>query len=214
MLLGRPFKCKDCGIFFTGNRLEMKNFPKWIPTGSNQGETKSIEHVCSSETLEKVEFSLHPIWSCDHCPEKFADELERDTHLQTAHHTEITPNFSCCGCPKKFSLLAEWLIHRGLEHPEMAQVSCYYCHERFEIPTTSGVSYPDYKSIRAHMRDAHRSQHKMAVFPIHECEFCGQQFQVPRLLVVHVESKHSLPALRMNSCPYCFFRKRFLGGIK
>ncbi len=134
----RPFRCSICKIHWSSvKELEKNPFKKEIP---------SSEHVCSEATLVKIpdgKFNPGKIWSCKWCPDrKFEMETERDSHEQKEHSSlksQLEMEFKCLSCSQAYRDHKEWLLHRLLEHPQIAGISCLFCDYTAVIKTRDGM---------------------------------------------------------------------------
>lgn len=136
----RQFKCLECNLYWSGpTELEKNPFAEKCANG---------EHVCSKETLMKVGgFQPGNIWNCAWCPDKYSRETKRDLHEERECPNKqdiiLKLNFKCLSCSddknnKGYRSYEEWLLHRVLEHTEVAMMSCLFCEENGAIKTTDG----------------------------------------------------------------------------
>ncbi len=131
----RPYKCSICSVHWS-SAAELEKNPFAV-------EMRSNEHVCSVATLVKVppDGKCNPgkIWSCKWCPDtKFELETERDSHEDAEHSMEkieLEIDNKCLSCSKVYRSFEEWLLHRVLEHPQVAATSCLYCDYTSVIQT-------------------------------------------------------------------------------
>lgn len=212
IITGRPLKCKVCQKFLTGDPLELSSQPAKLSTCP----LEDLEHRCSPETLEKIEYETNSIWRCCHCSKSFDVEEARDNHEISCLKSNASsrPLHTCCvSCDKNYSTLDEWQIHRALQHPEVAQLSCPFCDASFKIPRRGapGAYFLDRISLKKHFPTC--PQLTAAVLSLYavyavlpECDFCGASFEKLSTLQGHVQRCHHVPKQASFSCEICFVR--------
>lgn len=130
----RPFNCSVCHIYWFG--------PKELEDNPFAKEPPSNGHLCSEATLVRMHFKPGEIWECEWCPGKFGEARERDLHEDTEHFNlkrELEMKHKCLSCNSAYRSYKEWVVHRALEHPEIAAISCLYCDHTTVIQTKEGI---------------------------------------------------------------------------
>lgn len=135
----RAYQCSDCNIYYAS--------PKEVDHSHlNKKRLKedAAGHICTKDTLFKTKFPPERIWSCEHCSELFDMESQRDVHEQEVHPSKSASSSShlkheCKTCGRKLRNLKDWSLHRAIEHPEVALLSCYFCDENFGRKTKEGI---------------------------------------------------------------------------
>lgn len=107
-------------------------------------------HLCSQSTLvinTDGNFNPGDIWNCSWCSVTINCELKRHHH-EIEYHSEdyqkLQLSYPCVPCQSqkernKYRSYEEWLLHRVLEHTEIALTSCLYCEETMKIQTNKGI---------------------------------------------------------------------------
>lgn len=137
--LGRPFKCSICNLYWSSPEELQKS-----PFKDVKREDLS-EHLCDESTLVKVtdeKYCPGKVWSCTWCPDKFDVEIERNSHEDKEHSSEknlLEMEHKCLSCSSAYRSQEELLLHRVLEHPKIAAISCLYCDYTAGIQTKEGI---------------------------------------------------------------------------
>lgn len=130
----RPFKCSVCNVHWSGcKELEKSPFAKELPSNG---------HLCSESTLVRIPVKTGKIWRCEWCSDKFEMERERDLHESKEHldlKSKLEMKNKCLSCNSAYRSYKEWLLHRALEHPKVAGISCLYCDYKAVIATKDGM---------------------------------------------------------------------------
>lgn len=136
----RPFNCTVCNLYWSSpQELEKNPFAK-EPSSKNG-------HLCCEASLVKIsqeKFNPGEIWECKWCPVVFELEGKRDSHEDEEHldlKSKLEMKYKCLSCnPKRaYRSFKEWILHRGLEHPKVAGISCLYCDYTTVIRTKEGI---------------------------------------------------------------------------
>lgn len=210
---GRPYKCKICGIYLSGSPLELDTLPDKLPSVSLDPLLQG--HKCSAESLEKVLFEIHPILRCQHCFHCFNTPGLRDSHQDLCRNGSSVPEqpHKCSVCNKQFLTMSEWQIHRAVDHPEIALLSCLYCDDMFKTESNdlSHQYFLDGAALSGHLPECQRRTtgiHGNGSMPnLPECDFCGESFLIVESLHTHVEKTHFVSRNLAQSCQLCFARK-------
>ncbi|CAL8085520.1 unnamed protein product [Orchesella dallaii] len=205
----RPYKCVGCSSYFQKddesvdahwNEFHKENFltfPKCIHVPINIGD----------------------VWKCTKCKQGFSSDDQRDIHERDTHQffiSDTKKKYNCVTCANQFRSLIEWQFHRALKHPEVAELSCYYCDERFELRTNEGISLCDNVRRIDHSMKDHTD---LALAPLYDpCRFCGHCFDnnhASRLYTTHLQNEHKVEESNLFPCVVCSFScKDYKGRVE
>ncbi len=137
----RPFRCSGCKLYYAHPK-ELDVSPLHHEKNRKEGDDDSSDHhVCTVDTLVETKFKPEQVWSCDQCLQMFDSESERDYHEHQVYQNKIITDlkYKCKTCSREYKHFNDWRLHRVLEHPEVAALSCHFCDEYFGVKTKEGV---------------------------------------------------------------------------
>ncbi|CAL8085412.1 unnamed protein product [Orchesella dallaii] len=195
----RPNRCVECLVYLPKDEATIAEH--W-----SQFHNESDKFPYCTE----VSFNLENIWKCSKCPEKFSSIEEQFRHERRAHQMcikHVEGEYKCVTCLKKLHSFEEWQLHRAVEHPQIAEMSCFYCDKTFIFKTKEGIDLCNFMERLDHVIDKHP---RKQVRPAGPCQLCGMDFDTPKLLNEHRMNFHSIPEENLYPCPIpsCTFARR------
>ncbi|CAL8085415.1 unnamed protein product [Orchesella dallaii] len=185
----RPNRCVECSVYLPKDEEVIRDH--W--TKFHKGSDK-VPH-CT-----EVAFSFKNIWNCPKCPESFCSIEEQFQHEQRAHGSRVVygkGNHTCLTCSKKLYSFQEWQLHRAVEHPQVAEMSCFYCDETFILKTIEEIDLCDSVRRRRHVKDKHPKEQIKLSDP---CQLCGMDFTSVAGLDSHLKDVHSIADAKLYQC--------------
>ncbi|CAL8085418.1 unnamed protein product [Orchesella dallaii] len=195
----RPNRCVECLVYLPKNEATIAEH--W-----SQFHNESDKFPYCTE----VSFNLENIWKCSKCPEKFSSIEEQFRHERRAHQMCIKyeeGEYKCVTCSSNLHSFEEWQLHRAVEHPQIAEMSCFYCDKTFISKTKEGIDLCNFVERLYHVIDKHP---RKQVRPTDPCQLCGMDFETPKLLDEHLINFHSIPEDNLYPCPIplCTFARK------
>ncbi|CAL8085406.1 unnamed protein product [Orchesella dallaii] len=186
----RPNRCVECSVYLPNDETAIADHWSQFHNGSDK-----FPH-CT-----EVSFNLENIWKCSKCPERFSSIEEQFRHERRAHRSHVAygeGKYTCITCSQNLHSYVEWQLHRAVKHPQIAEISCFYCEKTFLLQTKEGIDLCDTTQRIKHVKEKHPKEKIKLMDP---CRLCGVDFVTFNRFNHHLKSVHSIPDCKLYPCP-------------
>ncbi|CAL8085409.1 unnamed protein product [Orchesella dallaii] len=186
----RPNRCEGCSVYLPKDETVIADHWSQFHNGSDK-----------FPQCTEVSVNLENIFKCSKCPERFSSTEEQFRHERRAHRSHVVygeGKYTCVTCSQNLHSFVEWQLHRAVKHPQIAEMSCFYCEETFVLQTKEGIDLCDSIRRHDHVKNKHPNKQVKRADP---CQLCGLDFESGKELNVHLRNFHSVPATKLHQCP-------------